>query len=130
MRTFCAVFITLSLLFSCTTPKADSQNQDENQGTDLSLEARLQGSWQSLTDSLYIINFRNDQYFSEYGDVIDPSSQFTIVDSCAGALSKGEYLRVYLPDGTPMCYSLVKLTADELELTYLAKGNTLRFRKR
>lgn len=132
MRTFCLIFITLGLLFSCTTPIEETQQTaaKTDAETTISLDKRLQGSWQSTEDSLYVIHFKNDQYFSAYGESLDPSSQFAIVDSCEGAAAKGEYLQVNLTDGTPMCYSVSQLTDNNLELIYLARGNTLRFKKK
>lgn len=132
MRTFSLLFITLSILFSCTTPKTDNQQTEESTNTETAptLEARLQGNWVNLEDSLYTIIFKQDQYFSTYAGQLDPSTPFKVVDTCPGITEPGEYIQLVSPAGAEMCYSVIKLTEEELDLIYLEKGNTLQFRKK
>ncbi len=131
MRIFSLIFITITLFISCTSPKTETQPQEAgSQQEPVSLNTRLKGAWQSLEDSMYHIHFEGEYYFSGYGEELDPASLFAIVDSCDASATQGEYLQVKLEDGTPMCYSISKLTETELELIYLSRGNTLRFVRR
>ena len=88
----------------------------------------LQGKWRSKQDPKSLLEIREIFYIESYEGMPDASSQteMGILDSCGGnPTAQGTILS--LEDDR--CFSIVKLTEDELELIYLDRGNTLSFKK-
>ena len=90
----------------------------------------LQGTWRSLDDSLHTVTFEGNLLTMGYvGTEPDEPENFVVGNTCPGApepepADEGRYLSV--PDAG-RCYYVVELTDNFLELSYVGRGNTLRY---
>jgi hypothetical protein len=99
----------------------------------LSIVEKLQGRWESVDDSNSIIEFIGDKKLDYYNNQIMSEDTFTLADGYIGDIlekgAEGMYLTVGNP-GDYFEYSLVSVTDKELILTYLSRGNTLKFKRK
>ncbi len=124
---FWAILAALFLTACQSTPQESATTTPDVEPTK-TLNDYLMGSWESMDDSLYHIHFEGGYYYSDYAGVQDPSARYQLVDSCQGT-KQGNIMMTSLPDGTPMCYDVIKADETSLEMIYLDRGNTLRFRR-
>ena len=136
------IIITASILFfSCsksenkistttkdTTTKKESIKQTEQ------INTILGGLWISDEDSKSSINITSNLWLEMYDKEKTDTFKFAIGDSClANPDSKtnatGKYITVFDPEGN-RCFFIVKFTNSKLELSYVGRGNTLRYTKK
>ena len=138
--------ISASLLFfSCSKSenKISTTSKDTTSGKDSTKESRkdtelintkLGGLWISDEDSKSSINIASNIWLEMYDKEKTDTFKFAIGDSClANSDSKtnanGKYITVFDPEGN-RCFYIVKFTNSKLELSYVGRGNTLRYTKK
>ncbi|MEM6772322.1 MAG: hypothetical protein AAF597_17230, partial [Bacteroidota bacterium] len=93
----------------------------------------LQGKWISTKDTNVSWTFSGDQLTESLQGtpVRSQSGTYSLNDDClngdgSGAKAAASYLNLLNPD---RCFFIVSLTEKELSLSYVGRGNTLRFTK-
>lgn len=76
----------------------------------------IEGKWESTDDQKSVIEFRGSNKIDYYDDEIMSQEVYEIIDT-------------NLKVGEDMEYTIIELTEDTLVLTYLARGNTLTYKK-
>ena len=140
------IIITVSLLFfSCsksenkistttkdTTTRKDSMKESIKQTEQIN--TILGGLWISDEDSKSSINITSNLWLEMYEKEKTDTFKFAIGDSCLAnpdskTNPKGKYITVFDPEGN-RCFFIVKSTDSKLELSYVGRGNTLRYTKK
>ena len=89
---------------------------------------RLQGDWISEADpndEFTITGSERDGYYAGLGILAESIS---VQDSCGGVSVRPPYLYAHDQEGgVGLCYEIVSASADELLLSYLPRGNRLRY---
>jgi hypothetical protein len=138
--------ITASLLFfSCsknenkisittkdTTTKKESIKESIKQTEQINTV--LGGLWISDEDSKSSIQITSNIWLEMYEKEKTDTFKFAIGDSClanpeAKTSATGKYITVFDPEGN-RCFFIVKSTNSKLELSYVGRGNTLRYTKK
>ena len=93
----------------------------------------IQGKWISVDDEDSVIEFKDGMKIDSYSEEEVGRSEFGFYDSLnidESSIKKetGKYLLVGV-GGETFEYEIVKLTDTELEMIYLARGNTLKYKK-
>ena len=90
----------------------------------------MQGIWESADDPAYVIEIAADRFEGRYSGEGTRSAKLTFVTSCEDDTEApdGQYFTLTDDDG-PICYYLLRAEADVLEYSYVARGNTLSFRR-
>ncbi len=90
----------------------------------------LQGKWLSVDDDKSVIEFTADEKVDFYEDKELNRDKFQIYSSKNNQVKDddGSHLIVSAENGD-MEYTIVYVGANNLELTYLARGNTLKYKK-
>jgi hypothetical protein len=103
--------------------------EDDNNLSNIEM---LQGKWISVDDNSSVIEFRDNEKIDYYGEEKVSEDEFTLSDIYSGNILEkgtgGTYLTVGSGDDL-FEYSLVNISSEELVLTYLSRGNTLRYKK-
>ncbi|MCP9237692.1 hypothetical protein [Lewinella sp. JB7] len=93
----------------------------------------LQGSWRSVEDDKSVLRFEGNSMIMSYdGSDEESGENFIVGPECPGSPPAGtgdptgRYISV--PDAD-LCYYIIKLTETELELSFVGRGNTLRYRR-
>jgi len=88
----------------------------------------LQGAWISVDDSKSMVAIEADVWIDYYENQEVDRTTFALFTACADnggvAVSDGSYIQT--ADG--LCYSIDSITPDGMELTYMDRGNKLRFK--
>lgn len=92
----------------------------------------LQGRWQNEEDEKETIEFRGLKKISEYAGLeIREELEVSVSNACNDkpheSLEGGKYINEIKISG--LCYYIVKLHKNQLELSYVGRGNTLRYKK-
>ncbi len=111
-----------------TTVKKESIKQTEQ------INTVLGGLWISDEDSKSSIQITSNIWLEMYEKEKTDTFKFALGDSClANPDSKtnanGKYITVFDPEGK-RCFFIVKFTNSKLELSYVGRGNTLRYTKK
>lgn len=87
----------------------------------------LVGAWQSEGDPLSVERYAADgTYVSVYGKSVAGSGSYQLPGACGAGLT----LTIQLAnESTPFCYSVAAVDETGLTLIYLARGNTLQFKR-
>lgn len=137
MRTLTVLFVLAGLLSACGGSAAENTTDVDNpeKGAD-AMAAKvdlLQGKWVSAADPNVSWTFTNGQLTEGLKGEQDRSQSgtYTLSDDClngdgSGATSPNNYLNLVNPD---RCFFIVGLSEKELTLSYVGRGNTLRFIK-
>ena len=143
--------ILLCSLFACTTNSGSTENNqtiaenkniedttlvlnEEQKKTITNLEL-LQGKWQSTDDETNFLKFENNHRMeiaagmSEWSDEI-----FTLSDNCINESDKTKDLKpekdLYITsESSDMCWYIIDLNEEILTLAYMARGNTLAYKR-
>ena len=81
---------------------------------------KLQGKWVSVDDEDSIIEFKQDKKIDYYAKQLMSENIFEILNNNNLIVGENE---------NKLEYEIVKITSDSLILTYLARGNTLEYKK-
>lgn len=129
------LFLGVAGLFSaCGGSAAESDPTAEAiQSKSVAKEQLLQGTWVSDADANVSWTFASGQLTEALKGAQDrrQSGAYTLSDDCLngdgnGATTPAGYLNLVNPD---RCFFIVSLTDEALTLSYVGRGNTLRFRK-
>ena len=128
MRILTFLLVISGLLSACGGSAAEGAEEVAD-----GKEQLLQGGWVSASDPNVTWSFANGQLTEglKGEQTRSQSGSYTLSDDCLngdgnGAVSPEGYLNLVNPD---RCFFIVGLTADELTLSYVGRGNTLRFIK-
>jgi hypothetical protein len=139
------LFVTLlmfSFLYSCrsdsgkpdkdTTPKKDTVQKKEKEPE--AKNSILEGTWISTEDSKSVLQVKGNDWTELYEGEKPDTYKFGFGDSClanpnAKANPNGKYITVFDVDGN-RCYFVVSVTDSKLELSYVGRGNTLKYTKK
>lgn len=113
-----------------TTEKLPSNESEETANP---YKRQLIGEWQSTEDANDWLKFTKDQCFDYYiGDADLSVNQYILDYNCDGtapAPTDGEapaYIRLTDDD---MCWYIIKVDEENLELSYVGRGNTLTYKR-
>jgi hypothetical protein len=134
--------IAVSLLFfSCsknenkisTTPKDTTAKKESIKETEQK-NTLLEGLWISDEDSKSSIQVKSNLWLEMYEKEKTDTFKFALGDSCLANLGaktnpNGKYITVFDPDGN-RCFFIVNSANSKLELSYVGRGNTLRYTKK
>ena len=81
---------------------------------------KIQGKWQAIDDQDSVIEFKQDKKIDFYADQLMSENIFEILNNNNLIVGENE---------NKLEYEIVKITSDSLILTYLARGNTLEYKK-
>jgi len=96
----------------------------------------LQGRWSSLEDKKTFFQIEGDRQINIYGrDALDTAT-INFYDECPRRISaedekrrNGKYLTVQVRPNDFYCYSIDKISTQQLTLTYFPRGSILRYKK-
>lgn len=92
----------------------------------------LQGKWQSTLDEQSFIELRDHLYIDSYaGEAVD-TTEFVLAKSCVADSNtghSGDNERYLVQPKEKMCWEIVSVDEESLELSYTTRGNTLTYRK-
>ncbi|HEY5534474.1 MAG TPA: hypothetical protein VIL99_06025 [Ignavibacteria bacterium] len=111
-----------------TTAKKESIKETEQKNT------LLEGLWISDEDSKSSIQVKSNLWLEMYEKEKTDTFKFALGDSClANSGTKtnpnGKYITVFDPAGN-RCFFIVNSANSKLELSYVGRGNTLRYTKK
>jgi hypothetical protein len=86
--------------------------------------APLGGVWQSADDAASTLELTDGRFRERYDGEAMADESFEIVDSCDGS---PEVEAGYLSVGDGRCFALVEVSDQVLVLSYVGRGNTLRY---
>jgi hypothetical protein len=96
----------------------------------------LQGRWSSLDDKKTFFQIEGDKQIDIYGRDILDTATINFYDECPKRITaddekrkSGKYLIVEVRPNDFYCYSVDKISSQQLVLTYLPKGSILRYKK-
>ncbi|WP_375436854.1 hypothetical protein [uncultured Hymenobacter sp.] len=92
----------------------------------------LQGKWQSTDDARSVIELKGHAYIDYYGGEPLDTAEFVLAQACpseAGAGYLGDNERYLVEPKEAMCWEVVGVDEESLELSYTARGNSLNYRK-
>jgi hypothetical protein len=131
------IFIALSICFCFS--QAIGQSKDNKptseKKTVISTIELLQGKWQSLDDKTnYLIFDKNNRKESSDGMKTWDNEAFVLSNKCLNEsdqenglqLEKDKYLSCKESD---LCWYIVSLNKDYLTLSYMGRGNTLKYKR-
>lgn len=93
---------------------------------------RLQGKWQSTTDARSVIEIKQHQYIDYYDGKRLDAATFILDRACSGAAGAGhpgDNEKYLVEPREDMCWEIVGVNEEGLELSYTARGNTLNYRR-
>ncbi|MGY3089021.1 hypothetical protein ACVWYF_002061 [Hymenobacter sp. UYAg731] len=92
----------------------------------------LQGKWQSREDAKSVIELKGHRYIDYYDGKQLSSSAFVLDRACPsipGAGQPGDNEKYLVEPQEDMCWEVVGVDEESLELSYTARGNSLSYRK-
>ncbi|WP_413206863.1 hypothetical protein [Rhodospirillum sp. A1_3_36] len=106
----------------------------EGEGLQERLANLLVGAWRSRDDDQSVRRFESDGRVFDYyaGDQVAGGGFFEIADACpsGGPEGAGPILVVQeFGETDPFCYAILGLDRTSLDLSYLGRGNTLRYER-
>ncbi len=123
--------ILLISTFTLTTILTYAQNKSNA----TSVHSMLQGKWQSLEDKMNVIMFnQNERKESSDGMKTWDKEVFILSDKCSNEsdqnngmdLEKDKYISCKESD---LCWYIVLINKDLLTLSYMGRGNTLKYKR-
>lgn len=114
--------------------KKAGRSETANQAKDML--SMLQGRWSSLDDKKTFFQIEGDKQIDIYGRDILDTATINFYDDCPKRVTaddekrrSGKYLTVQIRPGDFYCYSIEKISSQQLVLMYLPKGSILRYKK-
>jgi hypothetical protein len=92
----------------------------------------LQGKWQSTQDTQSFLELKDHLYISSYAGEAADTAEFILNRTCAANSSaehSGNNERYLVQPKESMCWEIVVVDEETLELSYTARGNSLIYRK-
>lgn len=96
----------------------------------------LQGRWSSLDDKKTFFQIEGNKQIDIYGRDILDTATINFYDDCPRRINaedekrkSGKYLTVQIKPDDFYCYSIEKISSQQLVLMYLPKGSILRYKK-
>lgn len=92
----------------------------------------LQGKWQSADDEQYVLELKGHRYLDYYGGKLSDSTEFILDKACPSAPEAGhpgDNERYLIQPKEDMCWEIVGVDEEILELIYTSRGNTLSFKR-
>ncbi len=138
---FVFIFVFSSLIVSCklNSDKIEIQRKDTVQQKEPVKVSEpkptpLEGSWISADDEKYLVQIKANEWTDFYVGERPEIFKFSISDSCVSSPNEktnnsGKYITVFDKKGN-RCYYIVNIDPLSLELSYVGRGNTLKFKKR
>lgn len=131
-RILIILLVFAGFLSACGGSAAETATDAAEEVT-LGKDQLLQGTWVSAADANVSWTFTNGQLIEglKAEQNRSQSGTYTLSDDCLngdgnGATATEGYLNLVNPD---RCFFIVSMTAEELTLSYVGRGNTLQFRK-
>ena len=90
----------------------------------------LQGRWRSVDDSLHTLTFEGNLMTMGYeGTPPEEPENFVVGPTCPDApeAEPGDNSRYLSVPDARRCYYIIELTDNSLQLSYVGRGNTLRY---
>lgn len=91
----------------------------------------LQGKWQSIEDAKSVIEIKEHAYIDYYAGKQLSTTAFILDRACpsaSGAGHPGDNEKYLVEPREQMCWEIVGVDKDYLELNYTTRGNTLKYR--
>ncbi|UOQ68739.1 hypothetical protein [Hymenobacter volaticus] len=92
----------------------------------------LQGKWRSAGDDQYVLELKGHRYLDYYGGKLSDSTEFILDKACPSAPEAGhpgDNERYLVQPKEDMCWEIVGVDEESLELIYTSRGNTLSFKR-
>ncbi|MDF7814759.1 hypothetical protein [Hymenobacter sp. YC55] len=92
----------------------------------------LQGKWRSTDDAQYVLELREHYYMDYYGEKLSDSTEFILDKACPSAPNAGhpgDNERYLVQPKEDMCWEIVGVDEESLELIYSGRGNSLSFKR-
>ncbi|HEX8460630.1 MAG TPA: hypothetical protein VF623_04350 [Segetibacter sp.] len=135
---FIVAILLLSIIFSSNISaqiKRTTVNRSPSSRSK-DMMALLQGRWSSLEDKKTFFQIEGDKQIDIYGRDILDTATINFYDDCPKRISaddekrrSGKYLVVEVRHNDFYCYSVDKISSQQLVLTYLPKGSILKYKK-
>lgn len=90
----------------------------------------MQGLWVSVDDPLSVIDIYGSEQTSLYDGQVMEVALTTWADACPGGENIGPVMYMQRMGGDPMdvsCMAILEVTADQMDLSYVGRGNTLSY---
>ncbi|WP_116107969.1 hypothetical protein [Lewinella sp. IMCC34191] len=143
MYKLCVLIVVLITLLACENPSGENNQPDTIPTTDETAidtvenetlsgtTGDLQGKWRSADDSLHTLVFEGNLMTMNYaGEAAGEAENFVIGSTCpeapATASTNDERRYLSVPDDN-RCYYIIELNDSSLQMSYLGRGNTLRY---
>jgi hypothetical protein len=116
-------------------PKDSTLVLDEEQKKDITKLELLQGKWQSNDDKTNFLKFENNHKLEIAEGMTEWSDEtFILSDNCMNESDKDKDLKpeedLYITSqNSDMCWYIIDLNEDILTLAYMARGNTLSYKR-
>lgn len=115
-----------------TTPKKDTIQKKEKEPE--AKNSILEGTWISTEDSKSVLQVKGNDWTELYEGEKPDTYKFGFGDSClanpnAKTNPNGKYITVFDVDGN-RCFFIVSVNDSKLELSYVGRGNTLKYTKK
>ncbi len=135
------IFSLSTLMVSCklNSDKIDIQKKDTLQQKEPARVTEtkstpLEGTWTSADDEKYLVQIKSNEWTDFYVGERPEAFKFSISDSCVSSPNEktnnsGKYITIFDKSGN-RCYYIVNVDPLSLELSYVGRGNTLKFKKK
>jgi len=140
------IYLLFLSLFACTTNSTKNEQSkteaidttlvlSEEQKKDISNLELLQGKWQSTDDETNFLKFENDHRMEIGAEMTEWTDEiFVLSDKCTNDLDKNKDVkaekdRYITSQSSDMCWYIIDLNEEILTLAYMARGNTLSYKR-
>ncbi|WP_338815268.1 hypothetical protein V9L05_09385 [Bernardetia sp. Wsw4-3y2] len=116
-------------------PKDSTLVLDEEQKKTITNLELLQGKWQSTDDETNFLKFENNHRMEIAEGMTQWSDEiFTLSDKCTNESDKSKDLKpekdLYITsESSDMCWYIIDLNEEILTIAYMARGNTLAYKR-
>ena len=89
----------------------------------------LQGNWKSVEDPNSLLTVKGPQWIEQYEGKILDAYKFAVTDNCLdfGGTPDPSGKFIAFPDDEGMCFTILKLTKNVMQLSLVGRGNTLNY---
>jgi len=137
------ICLVILVLFSCksdtikkekeSVPQKDSVQKKESIKETDAKKSVLEGHWISIDDTSYQVQVKANDWIEFIEGEKPETYKFAIGDSCLANINaktnpNGKYVTVF--DEGIRCFYIIAVNDNKLELSYMARGNTLTFKKK
>ena len=91
--------------------------------------SKLQGKWKSVEDPNSLLIVKGPQWIGQYEGKILDAYKFAVTDKCLdfGGTPDPRGKFIVFPDDEDMCFAILKLTKNVMQLSLVGRGNTLNY---